>query len=161
MFNYGNGPATPWSSSPAWGNPVGMGGSYGFGMGFGNPNSFGGNAVPGYGSYFGTFPATNYAFNWTPMTDDEMEYFVEQSIDNDPTVPADANIGVEVENGVVTLTGTVTNKRVKHAAGDDAWWLPKVIDVHNQIEVQPRKSRSGAGEARTGGTPSARRGATR
>ncbi|HEY8477426.1 MAG TPA: BON domain-containing protein, partial [Chloroflexota bacterium] len=45
---------------------------------------------------------------------------------------------VEVDSGVVTLTGTVPNKRVKAAAGDDAWWVPGVVDVRNELQVTGR-----------------------
>ena len=156
-MNYGYGPAMPWSYGSQWGNPSTMGG--GFGTGFGYPttnypmttgmgnNGMGFGFGPSNWNNFGTFPTTGYA--WTPMTDDELEYFVEQSIDNDPSIPSHANIEVDVQDGIVTLTGTVPNKRIKHAAGDDAWWLPQVIDVHNTIQVQPRKVRNGPDQGQT------------
>lgn len=75
-----------------------------------------------------------------PAPDAEIQHFVERTIDNDPEIPAHAKIDVAVQNGVVTLTGTVSNKRIKHAAGDDAWWIPQVLDIHNQIQVSPRKT---------------------
>ncbi|HUX88023.1 MAG TPA: BON domain-containing protein, partial [Chloroflexota bacterium] len=37
-------------------------------------------------------------------------------------------------------TGTVPSKEIKHAAGDDAWWLPGVDDIDNQLTVEaPRR----------------------
>ncbi|HVB96908.1 MAG TPA: BON domain-containing protein [Chloroflexota bacterium] len=122
-MNPGPGPGMPWSSS--------------------NP-SF---PPAGYGAH-GTFPfAGGYGFG--AATDDEICYFVEQSLDNDPAIPPHVSIGVDVNSGVVTLTGTVPNKRIKHAAGDDAWWLPQVLDVHNEIEVLSRKVRARTGETST------------
>jgi len=175
-MNYGYGQAMPWSYGSQWGGQPPMGGGFGMGSGFPSMNfpMTPGMGAPGMGMgapgmgfgygpsnwmNFGTFPSTGFGFGWSPMTDEELAYFVEQSIDNDPSIPADANIDVAVQDGVVTLTGTVPNKRIKHAAGDDAWWLPQVIDVHNTIQVQPRKQRAGMMATRTEGQ-SARRGAT-
>jgi hypothetical protein len=75
------------------------------------------------------------------MDDELIRHLVEDTIDNDPSISPRAKIDVNVKSGVVTLTGTVSNKQIKHAAGDDAWWLPQVIDVHNQIGVVSRRER--------------------
>lgn len=48
-----------------------------------------------------------------------------------------AEIGVEVSEGVVTLTGTVTNYAKKVAAQDAAHRVAGVLDVANEIEVRP------------------------
>lgn len=48
-----------------------------------------------------------------------------------------AEIGVEVREGVVTLTGTVTNYAKKVAAQDAAHRVAGVLDVANEIEVRP------------------------
>ena len=72
-------------------------------------------------------------------TDEEITEMVYDAIDADPLIPYDADINVAVDAGVVTLTGTVPNKRVKHAAGDDAWWVPGVVDVNNELEVTGRR----------------------
>lgn len=50
-------------------------------------------------------------------------------------LPDDAEINVDSEAGVVTLSGTVMSKEIKHAAGDDAWWMPGVDDVHNDLQM--------------------------
>jgi hypothetical protein len=96
---------------------------------------------------------------WTPMNDDELKYFVESVIDSDPIVPPNSNVDVDVNNGIVTLTGTVPNKRIKHAAGDDAWWLPQVVDVHNEIMVMPRRERAGQPSTQPTSATGARRSA--
>jgi hypothetical protein len=72
------------------------------------------------------------------------------SILADPLIPANVEINVDSDAGVVTLTGTVPTKQVKHAAGDDAWWIPGVDDVHNDIQVQVRRPREEQ-EGREGG----------
>lgn len=176
MMNYGAGPGlSPWSfggNPPGftgfqpYGWPAGFGGNVGWGgAGFGG---FGGQYGPGYGpapwSGYGTFPygaAKGYGGNvqWTPMNDEELKYFVEGAIDSDPSIPPNSNIGVDVNNGIVTLTGTVPNKRIKHAVGDDAWWLPQVVDVHNEIMVTPRRERVGQTTTQPTSGTSARRGA--
>ena len=48
-----------------------------------------------------------------------------------------AEIGVEIREGVVTLTGTVANYAKKMAAQDAAHRVPGVLDVANEIEVRP------------------------
>lgn len=148
-MNYGYGPASAWPySNPAWAQP-GWGGFYGYG---GNPWFGGGYGYPFLG--YGTFPygATAFypSYAGVQPNDAEIKYFVENALDNDPSIPAHTDIGVDVHNGVVTLTGTVSNKRIKHAAGDDAWWIPQVVDVHNEIQVAPRRERAATGTEATG-----------
>lgn len=50
-----------------------------------------------------------------------------------------AEIGVEVTNGLVTLTGTVNNSAKKLAAQDAAHRIAGVLDVANEIEVRPEE----------------------
>lgn len=48
----------------------------------------------------------------------------------------DANtIDVKVNSGIVTLTGTVPNLFQKRQAGDDAWNVPGVVDVRNDLVI--------------------------
>ncbi|HUX86982.1 MAG TPA: BON domain-containing protein, partial [Chloroflexota bacterium] len=70
----------------------------------------GGYAGAPFAPWYGTFPTSNAWTNFStvvPETDDEIKYFVAQAIDNDPEVPGKAVINVDVQNGIVTLTGTV------------------------------------------------------
>ncbi len=149
LYNYGRTMATP--NFPYWGY-AGLGG---FGPWLGVPGAYGpvpGMGAPswGYGTFpgvvppfggYGPFPAAApwYAPTYVPRSDDEIRDFVQRTIASDPMIPSDASIDVTVSNGVVTLTGTVPSKRIKHAAGDDAWWVPSVLDVHNEIEITPRR----------------------
>jgi osmotically-inducible protein OsmY len=77
----------------------------------------------------------------TLPTDEDITNMVLTNIDNDPLIPWDVNLNVRADAGEVFLEGTVPNKRIKHAAGDDAWWVPGVIDVHNMIKVAKREER--------------------
>lgn len=157
VMNYGYGPAmTNWPYTfPNWSQGA-YGGLYGA---YGAPfTTFSPATGYGLGAGYGTFPfsaAYTYPpFGAPPANDDEIRYFVEQALDNDPTIPSHTHIDVQVNDAVVTLTGTVPNKRIKHAAGDDAWWVPQVFDVHNEINIVSRRERAGAtGE---GGQPSQR-----
>jgi len=131
-MNFGYGPATA-----AWpyASPYGAYGNF-------FPGSFNPAWTPFSG--YGPFPA-----NVAPVivgggarTDDEhIQNFVERALDDDPMIPPHAEIDAAVKDGVVTLTGTVSNKRIKHAAGDDAWWIPQVLDVHNEINVVSHRER--------------------
>lgn len=118
------------------------------------------NPYPGYG----TFPAAP-AFNagmalstYGRASDDELKDFVERAIDRDPSVPPGADIDVDVKNGAVTLTGTVANKRIKHAVGDDAWFVPQVLDVHNQLQISAQRKRGNGGTREGSRSTSGRRG---
>ena len=47
----------------------------------------------------------------------------------------DHTLTVNVESGVVVLTGDVSTVLAKRAAGDDSWDTPGVVDVSNQLRV--------------------------
>lgn len=101
--------------------------------------------------YMGTYP--EYQYTGIP-SDEEITDMVFDSIDADPVVPYESDINVDVTGGIVTLSGTVPNKRIKHAVGDDAWWVPGVIDVNNNLQVSGRRQkkesapREGQGQGR-------------
>jgi osmotically-inducible protein OsmY len=50
----------------------------------------------------------------------------------------ETEVGVEVDEGIVTLTGTVSCWAKKHAAQEAAHRVLGVLDVANDLEVQPR-----------------------
>jgi len=123
-FGYGMGYAPYWPGfMPGFGYAPGLG--YGL-WGLGGLRTWGGTYSP-------QFLSTGVP------TDEEIEEMVYDAIDADPLIPYDADINVEVSAGEVTLSGTVPNKRIKHAAGDDVWWVPGVTDVHNELEVSGRR----------------------
>ncbi len=48
----------------------------------------------------------------------------------------DANqITIDVQNGIVTLTGSVASEMAKRAAWDDSWDVPGVKDVFNNLRI--------------------------
>jgi hypothetical protein len=105
-----------------------MGGTYGYNQ-------------EGFQNQIGAY---NYTGGATP-SDDEILQLVYDSLDADSSIPFDSDISVDVTAGIVTLTGTVPNKRIKHAAGDDVWWIPGVWDVNNNLQTQ-RSSQQAEGE---------------
>ncbi len=121
----------------------------GFAFGPGYPAGFGpafgyGYPMPGFwgGAYpQGSYGPSSWGTPWCP-TDEEVMQMIYDVIDADPAVPYASGVNVDVVDGVVTLTGTVPNKRVKHAVGDDAWWVPGAWDINNNLEVTPRTRRT-------------------
>lgn len=91
---------------------------------------------------FWTYPPSRYYYGWydsppPPPTDGEIKStIVDRLRDNPFTEPFD--IKVDVKQSVVVLGGEVGSTIAKRAAGDDAWDTPGVVDVSNQLEVQPR-----------------------
>lgn len=66
--------------------------------------------------------------------DAEIENDVRRKLIEDTIVEA-SDIGIHVANGIVTLTGTVDNLYQRQAAEDDAWSLPGVRGVVNELRV--------------------------
>ncbi|MHB8842164.1 MAG: BON domain-containing protein [Candidatus Aquicultor sp.] len=78
--------------------------------------------------------------------DEQIQEMIEESLDWDPLIPYGADIEVGVDAGEVTLSGNVPNKRAKHAAGNDAFWAPGVVDVKNELVIE-KKGRRGKNES--------------
>jgi hypothetical protein len=144
-------PMGAWQGGQMWGGPAWGGqfqggpGMMGQGMGPGMMGPFCGPGYSGAGYWPGYGPGYAPAYYGGLPTDSEIEEMIYDSIDADLLIPFDANIDISVEAGTVYLKGEVASKRIKHAAGDDAWWIPGVIDVHNEIKIAGRK-RGGAEE---------------
>lgn len=123
---------------PACGQPLGLPlqqqGQFGFSPMWGSPYAPGPGLGPGM---MGTMPGTYLPTYTGPgvASDDEIKEMVLTALDADPRIPFDSDINVDVTAGIVTLSGTVPNKRIKHAAGDDAWWIPDVVDINNELQV--------------------------
>jgi hypothetical protein len=126
------------------GMPGGYGGFGGYGFGPGSSAPWG---LGGLRTWGGTY-SSQYTSTGLP-TDEEITEMVFDAIDADPLIPYDADIDVVVDSGEVTLAGTVPNKRIKHAAGEDTWWIPGVTDVHNQLQVGGRRRSRSAPKEQT------------
>ncbi|HEY8476383.1 MAG TPA: BON domain-containing protein [Chloroflexota bacterium] len=97
------------------------------------PMWFGGYGLGGLRRHGGSY-SPQYVSTGLP-TDEEIVEMVYDALDDDPFVPVQAAIEVACESGVVTLKGTVPSKNIKRSAGDDAWWIPGVVDVRNELAV--------------------------
>lgn len=91
---------------------------------------------------FWMYPPSRYYYGWydappPPPSDGTIKStIVDRLRDNPFTEPYD--IKVDVKQSVVVLGGEVGSTIAKRAAGDDAWDTPGVVDVSNQLVVQPR-----------------------
>ena len=130
------------------GYPTGFMGGFAPGFGWGPSPGWG---LGGLRTWGGTY-SPQYMATGLP-TDEEITEMIYDALDDDPIVPYDAAINVDVSAGVVTLTGTVPNKRVKHASGDDAWWVPGVTDVVNNVHLSGRRRARTAPKEGPGPTP--------
>lgn len=54
---------------------------------------------------------------------------------NENLYTQDAQIRVEVSGRVVVLTGEVDSDMTRRVAGEDAWDVPGVVDVSNQLTI--------------------------
>lgn len=125
------------------------------GHGRGAPRQPGGSdSSRGTGSHRGRGPR-NYRRSDESITDELIDRFTDHP-DLDAT-----QILLQVEDGEVTLTGEVPERRMKHLAEDIAAELRGITELHNRIRVDDGKSwlgptgqavRSGnhGGEAQTG-----------
>lgn len=93
-----------------------------------------GAETSGYGGYssYGMFSGRgpkNYK-----RSDERIQEDVNERLTRHPDIDA-SDIEVSVSDGVVTLSGTVDNRRAKHLAEDVAESVSGVKDVNNQIRV--------------------------
>lgn len=70
------------------------------------------------------------------LTDKQIAQHIEDGWMQDGAIH-DRQVQVQVTDGVATLTGTFDNLEEKRLAGVIAWWVPGVVDVDNQIKVEP------------------------
>lgn len=71
-----------------------------------------------------------------PPTDQDIENYIANALNNDSHVARETDIHVTVHDGHVTLTGVVHSERAKTAAGNCAWTAPGIRDVANKIKVK-------------------------
>ena len=71
-----------------------------------------------------------------PTTDQEVEEVLYDTLE----LFSGANeVDVRCEGGRVTLSGTVSHKRLKRDLGEIAWAIPTLNDVANNIAIAPRR----------------------
>lgn len=70
------------------------------------------------------------------LTDDKIASEVRHALDHDSRLRPEG-ISVQVQRGVVTLTGTVGRYVDKMVAAEDAWRTKGVAEVRNELQVKP------------------------
>ncbi len=85
-----------------------------------------------------TTERTTYGWHDVPNadvpTDREMKSALVHRL-NENLYTQDAQIRVEVTDRVVVLVGEVETHVIRRVAGEDAWDVPGVVDVSNQLSV--------------------------
>jgi osmotically-inducible protein OsmY len=74
-----------------------------------------------------------------PVTDDAISDFVRLRLASDPDIKGGA-LQVDVKNGVVTLSGTVDNQRLKDKSTKVAKKVKGVKQVVNNISIKERSA---------------------
>ena len=90
------------------------------------------------------YPSERYYYDWygdqqqpaqaSPQTDGQIKSEVVDRLRKNVHTK-DHTLTVNVQSGVVVLTGDVSTALAKRAAGDDCWDTPGVVDVSNQLRV--------------------------
>jgi osmotically-inducible protein OsmY len=140
---------------PGYGG-YGYGGYTGSGYGGGYGNNAGewrGGSAMGYESGTSRYQGRQNQGNWQQQnysgrgprnyqrSDDRIEEDVNEALTRHPGLDA-SEIEVRVQNGEVTLTGTVDSRQDKRMAEDAAESCAGVRDVHNQLRVSSAGSRN-------------------
>jgi osmotically-inducible protein OsmY len=85
-----------------------------------------------------THERTTYDWHEVPSddvpSDREMKSVLVSRLNENPYTQ-DAQIRVDVEDRTVVLLGAVETPDAKHAADDDAWAVPGVVEVDNRLQV--------------------------
>lgn len=116
-----------------------MGMQGGYGQGYGQSQSYGQSGMgSGQQGYRGRGP------KGYQRSDDRIKEAVSDALEDADHVDAE-NIDVQVQNGEVTLTGTVSDRVQKRRAEECVEHLRGVKDVHNQLRVQQQSGMSSYG----------------
>lgn len=124
----------PMPYGPGYGDPISAG--YGFTPYWLNPYATPFATVTPFGSFSPNSYTTGFQMG-DHLTDQDLEKQVEDVLGLDP-LTCNADIQVQCQDHVVTLTGTVAGRLVKIAAGNDCWIVPGVHDVNNSIQIKSR-----------------------
>jgi hypothetical protein len=88
-----------------------------------------------------------------PGSDQDVEELLYDTIE---LIPSAGDVEVRCENGRVSLTGSVPNKRLKRDIGELAWAIPAINDVNNTITIQTRRRSRGFGRESEAQPPAGR-----
>ena len=71
-----------------------------------------------------------------PTNDHEVEELIYDTLE---LFSGASDVEVRCESGRVTLSGTVSHKRLKRDIGEIAWAIPTLNDVQNNVTIAPRR----------------------
>jgi hypothetical protein len=71
-----------------------------------------------------------------PTSDQEIEEFIYDALD---LLPGSTDVEIRCDAGRMSLTGAVSQKRLKRDIGEIAWAIPAINDVQNNITIAPRR----------------------
>jgi hypothetical protein len=83
-----------------------------------------------------------------PTSDQDVEELIYDTLE---LLPGASDVEARCEAGRVTLSGTVSQKRLKRDIGEIAWSIPSLVDVMNTVTITSR--RRARGFAREGEPP--------
>ena len=75
-----------------------------------------------------------------PTTDQEAEELIYDTLE---LFPGASDVEVRCEAGRVTLSGSVSHKRLKRDIGEIAWSIPSLVDVMNTVTITSRRRTRG------------------
>jgi len=80
-----------------------------------------------------------------PTTDQEVEELIYDTLE---LLPGASDVEARCDGGRVTLSGTVSHKRLKRDIGEIAWSIPSLVDVMNTVTITSRRRARGFGRDR-------------
>ena len=75
-----------------------------------------------------------------PTTDQDVEELIYDTLE---LLPGASEVEARCEGGRVTLSGTVSHKRLKRDIGEVAWSIPSLVDVMNTVTITSRRRARG------------------
>jgi hypothetical protein len=75
-----------------------------------------------------------------PTTDQDVEELIYDTLE---LLPGANDVEARCEGGRVTLSGTVSHKRLKRDIGEIAWSIPSLVDVMNTVTITSRRRTRG------------------
>jgi hypothetical protein len=85
-----------------------------------------------------------------PTTDQDVEELIYDTLE---LLPGANDVEARCEGGRVSLSGTVSHKRLKRDIGEIAWSIPSLVDVMNTITISSRRRTRGFARDGESATP--------
>lgn len=89
-----------------------------------------------------------------PTSDQDVEELIYDTLE---LLPGATDVEARCEGGRLTLSGTVSHKRLKRDIGEIAWSIPSLVDVMNTLTITSRRRTRGFSRDAEGVAPAAGR----